>query len=222
MATLGGNLCQDCRCWYYRASRNYFHCLRKKEARKDSLCYAVKGDHRYHSIFGAVKRCLAVNPGDTAPALIALNARIKTTRQTVDAEKFFSVRPEGTTILENDEIVVEIQVPAPRTGSRSRFLKYAFRKAIDFPIVNCAAVLAMRGSILDEARICLNGVYNLPYRPSKAETVVRGQSLDETIAARAAEKALEGAIPMPGNKYMVAIARALVKRVLLSERNSFK
>jgi xanthine dehydrogenase YagS FAD-binding subunit len=216
MGTLGGNLCQDSRCWYYRATKNYFPCLRKRGSGQEAVCYAPAGDHRYHSIFGAMKRCFAVNPSDTAPAVVTLNGRMKTTRRIVESGKFFDVGPERTTVLEPDEILTEIQVPLPEPGTESVFAKYALRKVIDFPIVNCAIVLNRRGGAVQGARICLNAVYNVPYRAVKAEASLEGRSIDECVADEVSRKALEDAKPLKNNKYMVPIARDLVREAMLS------
>ncbi|MDI7260218.1 MAG: FAD binding domain-containing protein [Thermodesulfobacteriota bacterium] len=218
MGTIGGNLCQDSRCWYYRASKNYFPCLRKRDAKKGAICYAAAGDHRYHSIFGAVNRCLAVNPNDTAPALVALKAKMKTTKRTVEAEDFFDVGPGRTTVLEADEILTEIQVPCPKPETRSVFLKYALRKVIDFPIVNCAIALISEKGVIKEPRICLNAVYNLPYRPAKSEKYLNNKSIDESVADEASQKTIEDAKPLRNNKYLVPIAKGLIERALLSCR----
>jgi xanthine dehydrogenase YagS FAD-binding subunit len=94
--TIGGNICQINRCWYFRKTDNRFDCIRKG----GNMCYAMAGDNRYHSIFGAVKACIAVNPSDTAPALVALNAKIVTNKQTIDAENFWDVAVPGSTVLE--------------------------------------------------------------------------------------------------------------------------
>jgi xanthine dehydrogenase YagS FAD-binding subunit len=216
MGTIAGNLCQDIRCWYYRASKNYFYCLRKKDAQKGSPCYAVAGDHRYHSIFGAVNRCIAVNPSDTAPALVALGARIRTTKRDVAIDDFFRVGPERTTILEDDEILTEIVIPAPPRGTKSIFLKYAFRKVIDFPIINCAIALVLDKGSVRASRICLNAVHNLPYRPIRSEEFLRDQPLEEPITEEASQMALEGAKPLKQNRYMVPLARRLIKEALLA------
>jgi xanthine dehydrogenase YagS FAD-binding subunit len=214
MGTIGGNLCQDCRCWYYRASKNYFHCLRKKREKKKAICYAVKGDNRYHSIFGPIKGCFAVNPSDTAPALIALNAIFKTTERTISSDDFFAVNPERTTVLADDEILTKIQIPKPETGTKSQFLKFAPRKSIDFPVVNCAAAIRTERGLVKQARICLNAVYNLPRRISKAEEFLVGKSITELTADEAGKKAVEGAVPLSKNKYMELVAKELVKRAI--------
>ncbi len=199
MGTIGGNICQHVRCWYYRTEFNAFNCLRKNPA---GVCQALLGDNRYSSIFGALLGCVAVNPSDTAPALVALNAKIVTSKQTVDAEDFFAMNGEKTTILDDDEIVTEIQVPTPAAGTKSAFLKFAIRKAFDFPIVNCA--VARSGA---SGRICLNGVHNLPRRVTAAE-----DALPDAAAAAAA--AVQGAIALPNNSYMIQIAKTLVKRAV--------
>ncbi len=214
MGTIGGNICQDIRCWYYRHPDNRFPCLRKGGGR----CYAIDGDNRYHSIFGGSveEGCYAVHPSDTAPALIALNARIKTSAREVDAEDFFDVRVCGTTILESDEIVTEIHIPEPARGAKSAFLKFALRKSIDFPIVNCAAMIESKGSKVASARICLNAVHVTPYRALGAEAAIVGQKITEASAESAGIAAVADAQPMSGNEYMVQIAKTLVKRSILA------
>jgi xanthine dehydrogenase YagS FAD-binding subunit len=213
MGTIGGNICQLNRCWYFRKEDNRFDCIRKG----GNMCYAMAGDNRYHSIFGAFKACLAVNPSDTAPALVALNAKVVTNKRTIAAEEFWTVAIPGSTVLEADEIVTEIQIPTPEDSIRSAFIKFAERTSIDFPIVNCAADIGD-----SEARICLNAVYNIPYRATAAEDSIKGQTIDETsseaaaIAAMAAASAIAANGTNPGNKYKVQIAQALVKRTILA------
>lgn len=214
MGTIAGNICQDIRCWYYRNQNNRFSCLRKGGGR----CYAIKGDSRYHSIFGGSVSggCMAVHPSDTAPALIALNAKIKTSSRIIDAESFFEVKPVKTTVLRTDEIVTEIQVPEPPTGTSSTFLKFALRQSIDFPIVNCAAMITVKDDKVAGARICLNAVHVVPYRAVQAEKVITGKSLNEAVAEEAGQAAVAEAKPLEHNRYMVAVARTLVKRAILA------
>ncbi len=209
MGTMAGNLCQLNRCWYFRKENNRFHCLRKG----GKTCYAMSGDNRYHSIFGALKVCLAVNPSDTAPALVALNGKIKTNKGLIEAENFWDMRIPASTVLAADEIVTEIQIPVPAEGTKSAFMKFALRKSIDFPIVNCAAAVG-RG----EARICLNAVYNKPYRAFKAEEIMRGKDIDAASADAAGAAAVADARVLPGekNKWKIPIAKAMVKRAILA------
>jgi CO/xanthine dehydrogenase FAD-binding subunit len=160
--------------------------------------------------------CIAVNPSDMAPALIALGATIKTTKRVIEAEKFFTVECEKTTVLDDDEIVVDIEVPPQRAGTKTRFIKFALRKSIDFPIINCAAAIESEKGIVKTARICLNAVYNKPYRVSKAEDFIQGKPIDETNAEASGEAAIAEAVALPYNKYKIQIARALVKRAILA------
>lgn len=214
IGTIGGNICQDIRCWYYRNQNNRFSCLRKKGGR----CYAIKGDNRYHSIFGGSVSggCFAVHPSDTAPALVALNAKVVTSSRTIAIGDFFEVKPIKTTVLKPDEIVTEIQVPSPAENTRSAFLKFALRKSIDFPIVNCAAAITFKDGVVSEARICLNAVSVVPYRAVQAEQVITGKKIDETLAEEAGKAAVAAAKPLEHNKYMVAVAKTLVKRSVLA------
>ncbi len=207
MGTIGGNIVQLHRCWYFRKPENRFNCIRKGAKQ----CFAMMGDNRYHSIFGAVNGCIAVHPSDTAPALIALNAKVVTSRRTIEAENFFDVKIPGSTVLAADEIIREIRIPAPPAGAKSAFLKFAIRKSIDFPIVNCA-VMVGGGS----PRICLNAVAPKPYRAAKAEAAIAGKPINEASAEAAGEAAVADARPLQATRYKVQIARTLVKRALLA------
>jgi xanthine dehydrogenase YagS FAD-binding subunit len=160
-----------------------------------------------------MKMCLAVNPSDTAPTLVAMNAKIKTNQRLIEAENFWEMTVPGTTILARDEIVTEIQIPAPAAGVKSAFIKFAIRKSIDFPIVNCAAMVGG-----GEARICLNAVYNKPYRAKSAEEVIKGKSINEEIADAAGAAAVASAKALPGdrNKWKIQIAKTMVKRAILA------
>ena len=208
MGTIGGNICQHNRCWYFRNPDNRFNCIRKG----GKTCFAMSGENRYHSIFGAVKMCVAVNPSDIAPALVALDAKIKTNRRTLAGEQFWDMAVPGSTVLSAGEIVTEIQVPAPAAGVKSAFIKFAIRKSIDFPIVNCAA--AIGGG---NARICLNAVYNKPYRAGKAEEAIKGKALNEANAEAAGDAVVSDARTLPGdrNKWKIQIAKVMTKRAIL-------
>jgi xanthine dehydrogenase YagS FAD-binding subunit len=185
-----------------------------QKRRRAVLCHR----RRYHSIFGGSveEGCYAVHPGDTAPALVALNAEIVTSRRTVGIDDFFLVDVQKSTILDGDEIVTEIRVPKPAKGSRSTFLKVAIRKSIDFPIVNCAASITAASGKVESVRICLNAVYVKPYRTVHAEEVLKGRTIDKASAEEAADAAVADAKPMERNRYMVQIARTLVCRSILT------
>jgi xanthine dehydrogenase YagS FAD-binding subunit len=207
MGTIGGNLAQLHRCWYFRKPENRFPCIRKG----GTTCFAMMGDNRYHSIFGNVNKCIAVHPSDVAPALIALNASVVTNTRKIETEKFFEVKMPGNTVLLPGEFITEIQIPAPPAGAKSAFLKFAIRKSIDFPIVNCA-VMVGGGT----QRIALNAVAPKPYRALKAEAAIAGKPINEANAEAAGAAAVEEAKPLNATKYKVQIAKTLVKRALLA------
>jgi xanthine dehydrogenase YagS FAD-binding subunit len=160
--------------------------------------------------------CYAVHPSDTAPALIALNATIVTSTRVMNAENLFQVDVAKTTVLDPDEMITEIQVPEPPAGSKSAFLKFAIRKSIDFPIVNCAAMITMAAGKIKTARICLNAIAVKPYRAIHAEEAILKKRIDEKTAEAAGKAAFSGAKPMERNGYMVQIAGVLVKRAILA------
>jgi NADPH-dependent glutamate synthase beta subunit-like oxidoreductase len=173
------------------------------------------------SVETEARRCLncgcdGVNPSDIAPALVVLNATIVTTKRNIKAEEFW-VADKGLkpTVLENDEIIIEIRIPRPAAGVKSSFLKFAMRKSIDFPIVNCAAAVESRNGVVKSARICLNAVYNNPYRVAKAENIIKGKPVNESNAEAAGAAAVSDAVPLPYNKFKIQIAKTLVKRAIL-------
>ncbi len=215
LGTLAGNICQENRCWYYRYPEKLggqIECVRKGGKK----CLAVSGDSRYHSIFGAVNKCIAVNPSDTAPALVALAAKVKTSKRIIEIGEFFTAKNGmKSTVLDDDEIITEIQIPEPEPGTKMAFKKIALRKTIDFAIVNCAAAVTSEGSAVSAVRICLNGVHNNPYRAIGAEEALGGRPLDKTSAWTAGEAAVVKAKPLPMNRYKVQMAKALVTDTLL-------
>jgi xanthine dehydrogenase YagS FAD-binding subunit len=217
LATIGGNICQPVECWFYRMPYDHFKCHRKFSS---APCYALTGDNRYHSIFGLLEGCAAVHVSDTAAALVVLNARVKTTKKTIPIEDFFAFNGIFSNVLDKDEIVTNIQVPVPETGTKSASLKYSI-KAVHFPIVSCAAAIKITGGVVSAARICLNAVYNLPVRATSAEESLTGKTINATNAEAASEEAVSSAAELPhtegpGNKWMIQIAKTMVKRVILA------
>jgi len=210
MGTIGGNICQDTRCWYFRSSWNKFDCIRKGGA----TCYALTGNNREHSIFGGASNCFAAHPSDTAPVLVALDAKIVTNKRTVAAASFFDGF-RGTT-LAADEFVVEIEVPAPPAGSKQGFAKVAIRQAIDFALVNAACLVTPASGNITSARIVIRGASTIPMRATKAEEALVGKTLSVATAAEAAELATSGALPLPQNTFKVQMVKGAVKRALLA------
>lgn len=215
IGTIAGNICQQNRCWYFRYPDKLggrIDCVRKGGKR----CLAIPGDHRYHSIFGAVKKCIAVNPSDTAPALVALNAQVETNKRIIPIDEFFSAeRGAVSTVLDHDEIVIAVFVPHPGKGACNAFRKIAIRQSIDFALVNCAAALALKGGVVQTARICLNGVHNNPYRCTEAEDYLAGQQLTQESTSRAGELAVAKAKPLLLNAYKVPMAKTVVADTLM-------
>jgi len=218
VATIGGNLCQDVRCWYYRYPRHIggpIHCARKGKG----PCLAVKGDNRYHSVMGG-KKCFAVCPSDTAVALAALDAQIKIAGR--EGERRIAVtdfyNPMGIS-LKHGEMVTGVEVPSVAEQSKQAFLKFTLRKPVDFAIVSVASIINVKAGVCTDARIALGAVAPGPVRASKAEKMLVGRSIDEKAAAEAAEAALAGAKPLSMNAYKIEIAKTLVKRAILESRH---
>jgi len=215
IGTVAGNICQENRCWYYRYPDKIggrIDCVRKGGKR----CLAVPGDHRFHSIFGAVNKCIAVNPSDTAPAFVVLSAIIKTTKRDIPIDEFFSAEMGAqSTVLDRDEIVTEIVIPKPEAGPTSAFSKIAYRKSIDFALVNCAASLAIVDGKIASARICLNGVHNNPRRCVEAEETLIGKEMTEALAQEAGELAVAEAKPLLQNGFKVQMAKTIVGDTLM-------
>jgi xanthine dehydrogenase YagS FAD-binding subunit len=214
MATAGGNLAQDIRCWYYRYPQQIggpITCLRKG----GKICNAVAGDNRYHSIFGACKGCFAVNPSDLATALVALDASIVTTKRTLAAEPFFASSAFNATVLEWDELIKEIRIPKPQKGTRQSFRKFTLRKPVDFAIVSVALVIAEKGSVCSDACIVLGAVGPAPIRAVAAEQLLKGKMIDEKCAIDAATQAYANTHPLKMNAYKIQIGETLLKRAIL-------
>ena len=156
--------------------------------------------------------CYAVNPSDTAPALIALGAKVVTTKRTLSAEEFFQVNILSNTKLDKDEIITEIQIPLQKDGDKSIYKRFAFRKSIDFPVVN----VAISETADKQYTICLNAVAPVPHRCYEAEKLLCGKEITPELAEAAGEAAVADAEPFEANKYKIQIAKTLIKRTLLA------
>lgn len=213
MGTIAGNICQEVQCWYFRRSfltGTFFNCVKKG----GSTCFAIKGDNRYHSIFGGAKGCVAVNSSDIAPVLIALNAKIKTTARVIEAEKFF-IGERKTTDLNDNEIVTQIRIPSPNFGTKQNFIKFAQRPTIDFPVVNVATSITIEDGKVSDARIVLNAVAPVPIRATGVEDVLKGKVISESVAETAVAAIVNATAPLKDNKYKVQIVKALIKGAIL-------
>jgi NADPH-dependent glutamate synthase beta subunit-like oxidoreductase/CO/xanthine dehydrogenase FAD-binding subunit len=160
--------------------------------------------------------CLAVSPSDIGVVLLALDARIVTTRRTLDIKSFFTTSGLGSTALDADELVTEIQIPRPAQGAKQTFRKFTLRKALDFAIVSVASVITLEDGVCRDAKIALGAVAPTPLRATAAEEVLRGKIIDSAGAKAAAKAAVAEAAPLAGNGYKVEIAKALVRRAILA------
>jgi xanthine dehydrogenase YagS FAD-binding subunit len=213
--TIGGNVSQDTRCWYYRAG---WSCYRAG----GNICYADTPEsmNREHAILGA-DRCVAVNPSDTAPALIALGAsmviRGADGERVVAAEDYF-VGP-GTditrmTALQTGELLTAIRIPGDWAGSHFYWEKVRDRQVWDFALVSVASAMTLSGTTIQNMRLVVNGVAARPTRLLNVEQYVTGKPRNEETAAAAGEMAIVGAQPLRFNAYKVPLMRNLVKRAI--------
>jgi len=220
--TIGGNLSQDARCWYYRAG---WSCYRAG----GNICYAdtPTAVNREHAIFGA-DRCVAVNPSDTAPALIVLDAKMvirsANGERIVDAQDYF-IGP-GTdimrmTVLQPGELLTAIRIPGTWAGAQFYVEKVADRKVWDFPLVNIAAALKTSGNTIQGMRIAVNAVAAYPMRLEAVENFVAGKPRNEATANAAGDLAVQGAVALAHNAYKIPMMRNLVKRAIRGGDNGW-
>lgn len=215
--TIGGNVAQDTRCWYYRGGLN---CYRAG----GNTCYADTpvGMNREHALFNA-DRCVAVSPSDTAPALVALEAemviRNPDGERVVAAEEFFigpDVDIERMTILEPEDILTAIRIPNTWAGATFYFEKVADRNTWDFALVNVASAKVVNGGVIQRARVVCAGVECVPKRLTVVEQIVQGEMLNEETAALAGQAAVRGARPLNYNQFKVPLMENLVKRAIMA------
>ena len=213
--TLGGNLGQDTRCWYYREGWN---CYRAG----GNICYAdtPTAMNREHCILGA-SRCVAVNPSDTAPALLVVDAELEIRNsggtRVVSAEEFFvgpAVDIQRMTVLEPGDLLTTVRLPATWAGARFYFEKSRDREVWDFALASVASAMQIRHGLVEDIRIAVNGVAPTPLRLRAAEDAVRGRPLSAEVAAQAGEAAIAGVRPLAHNRYKVALLRNLVIRAV--------
>ena len=220
VGTLGGNLCQRPRCWYYRDPETI--CLKKG----GGSCYALSGLNKYHSIFGGGPVYI-VHPSDTAPALIALGAEVKIFgpegERRMPLEDFFVLptprNPFRENVLKPREIVVEIRVPKPNPNSKSFYLKVREKGSFDFALASVAGVFEMNDGSCEKAHIVLGGVAPAPWRSEEAEIALQGKQITGAIAKQAGQDAVRTAEPMHDNEYKVRLTQNLVSRAATMARS---
>ncbi|MGA2647707.1 MAG: xanthine dehydrogenase family protein subunit M, partial [Candidatus Sulfotelmatobacter sp.] len=213
--TIGGNVSQDTRCWYYRSG---WSCYRAG----GDICYAdtPEGRNREHAILHA-DRCVAVNPSDLAPALIALDAkfivRTRKGERVVDAEDYF-VGPDiditRLHILQPGDLLTAIRIPSTWAGAQFYFEKVSDRNVWDFPLMNVASAMVISGGSIERIRIAANGAAARPLRLKAVEDAVRGKPRDPATGEMAGRVAVQGAVPLQFNAYKIPLMRNLVKRAI--------
>ena len=213
--TIGGNVSQDTRCWYYRDG---WSCYRAG----GNICYASPPTamNREHCILGA-SRCVAVNPSDTAPVFVALDAKMVIRRgsgeRVVDAEDYF-IGPEiditRMNVMEPGDLLAAIRIPPTWAGTRLYFEKVRDRDSWDFPLVNVASAMVESNGVIERARVVVNGVAPYPVRLTAVEDVLSGQTISEDLAERASEVAIRGVEPLTHNGFKVPLMKNLVKRAV--------
>jgi xanthine dehydrogenase YagS FAD-binding subunit len=216
--TIGGNLCQKPRCWYYRGE---FHCLRKGGQK----CFAVAGENQYHCILGGGP-CFIVHPSDTAPALVAFDASVRIVgprgTRTVTVENFYvlpriDVRRE--TVLGPGEIVTEIMLPAAQ-GLRSSYRKVRARASWDFALAGIALALQFNKDMVTKARAVLGAAAPVPWRSREMENEITGRRIDADSVSNAAEAAVRNAQPLQYNDYKISLFRGMIEEELAAIRKT--
>ncbi len=212
--TIGGNLCQRPRCWYYRGD---YDCTRKG----GDTCYAMDGENQYHAIFGG-SACWIVHPSDTAPALVALDAKLRLTgpkgSRTLPIEKFF-VLPEDDVkhenVLEPGEILTEVVLPPVDPATKSGYRKVRARGSWDFAMAGMALAITLAPDRkVKAARVVFSGVAPIPWRALNVEQVLVGQKLDAKTIAKASAAAVVGVRPLAQNAYKVDLLKGIVEEGL--------
>ena len=214
VGTVGGNLNQRPRCWYFRNEE--FHCLKKGGAR----CFAVDGENQYHAIFGDGP-CHIVHPSSLAVPAIALNARFRIVgpagEREVPAAEYYQMPDRnlfGETALAANELLTHVILPAP-ANARNATYEVRFKQSHDWPLAMASVALSLQGNTIRNARVVMGAVAPVPWRSAGAEAALTGKTLSEEVAMAAADASVVGAKPMSQNAYKVQIARTAVKRAIM-------
>ena len=217
MATLGGNITQRPRCWYFRSSD--FDC--KKKGGNSEECHAHDGENQYHAVMNN-GTCAMVHPSSTAVPLLAMNAQVqlvsKRGKRTVAMSEFY-VAPEKSlineTILEPGELITGIFIPAPASGTRSAYQKYGEKESFDWPLADAGVVLVMDGTRCRSAAVVLGVAAPTPLRSRAAETVLIGKTINERVARAAGKAAMAGSTPLSQNGYKTQLFETAIYRTVL-------
>lgn len=213
--TLGGNLCQRPRCWYFRGD---FPCLRKG----GDQCFAAEGENDFHAIFGGAG-CYFVHPSDTASALVPLQAKFRLDgpggARVVPADSFFvppAKDPTKENVLAPGELITDVLLPRTPDNLRSSYRKVRTRGSWDFALAGVALALNFKNARVESARVVLAGVAPVPWRVTASENCLAGRHLDSRVAAQAANACIKGAEPLSKNRYKLDLVRGIVEEALLT------
>ncbi len=217
MATLGGNITQRPRCWYFRSSD--FDCRKKSGTSQE--CHAHEGENQYHAVMNN-GTCAMVHPSSTAVPLLAMNATVEITskhgKRNVAMNDFY-VPPEKSlvneTVLQPDEIITAVLVPAPERGTRSAYQKYGEKESFDWPLADAGIVLVMEGNRCRKAAVVMGVAAPTPIRSQAAEAVLTGATVDENTARAAAKAAMQNATPLSQNGFKIQLFQTAIYRTIL-------
>jgi xanthine dehydrogenase YagS FAD-binding subunit len=218
VGTVGGNLCQRPRCWYYRDPDTI---CRKKGGNR---CFAFRGKNRYHALFGG-GICYIVHPSDLAPSLISLDAEVMISGPTgknniLKLEDFFALPQKNIrreNILEDGQVLSEIRIPLPKSGTKSAYYKFKERGTWDFAVVSAAINGTFIGGVIQDIKIVCGGVAPIPWRLKKAEDFIRGKKLTEEVIRQGAKQALADAKPLEENAYKLDLVEAVLYTTISSK-----
>jgi xanthine dehydrogenase YagS FAD-binding subunit len=212
VATVGGNIAQRPRCWYFRSAT--FPCARKG----GNTCYTQKGESKYHALFDNGD-CAVVTGSSLSVPLVALDATVVTTKRRIPIEKFFVPTTVDITrehVLEPGEIITEVVIPAAARGWKNAFQEAGERESQDWSLVSAAVTLQMDGNTVKAARVVLGAVAAVPYRVPAAEAALVGKTITEANAQQVAEVAFAKARPLSDNAYKVPLGKTILKRAILA------
>jgi len=212
--TIGGNLCQKPRCWYYRGE---FHCLRKG----GSTCYAYQGENQFHCIFGSGGICYITHPSDTAPPLVAYQATLRIVgsrgSRLLPIERLYVLPSQDVrreTVLKPNEILTEVLLPRQPKGVVSSYRKVRARQSWDFALAGVALALKLQENRVEKASIVLSGAAPIPWRSKEAEQTLTGNPLNTDTITRAVNAALKKAEPLEKNSYKIPLFKGMLEEEL--------
>jgi xanthine dehydrogenase YagS FAD-binding subunit len=215
VATIGGNLCQRPRCWYFRSSD--FNCSRKG----GNTCFALDGENQYHAIFNNSDGCAIVHPSATAVALMALNAKLILSdgkkEKEVPIEEFFvspAINIEKENILTNSEMIISVVIPVEMKDYLNYYIKQKEKQSFDWPLADVAVALKMEGDRCQDARIVLGSAAPVPFRSTPAEKTLMNNTITKETAIKAADAALADAEPLALNAYKIPLFKTVIYRTI--------